>query len=120
MKSILILVMALLLASCAAQKNWHKEGATGDQFDRDKSECVVKAYQAVPFTPIQAAPTKVTGYDTNCQGNQQNLNCKTTTQTAPSGGLMDSYYLAEANAAQLKARDAALASCLYNKGYNLK
>lgn len=89
----------VFLAGCASSKYWYKEGSSGPQFERDRSECNAKAFQAIP--PYQ--PPQPTQY---------------TPPPRYEGGFSAAVNAAQGRDTVDQGRNAMVENCLYQKGYS--
>lgn len=119
------LLSAIFVSGCA-QYQWHKQGATQNDFDRDKYECQTEA--AITY-PTQVVTRQITqGYSTpsttNCYGSgsaygnygysygNSNVNCT----TMPGQYVPGVSSTVDVNA---KNRAEAAKQCMYARGYQL-
>src|SRR6266566_7168325 len=110
MKRTMFVGLILLLVGCTT---WYKPGATQQSFDRDKAACIAASYQQFPVAtvPVQTATGYTTPVRTNCQTQGNQTDCTST------GGGYQSPMTAYRDQ-NIQARDAAFASCMYERGYS--
>ncbi len=105
MRPVILLSAICLLVACSA--TWYKPGASQQDFNVDRQECLAQAYReaptatvAVPITPGSNQPIY-----TNCAGGYNSMSCTTT----GGGYTPPAHIYVDQNSS---ARDAIFKDCL--------
>ncbi|MFT4255361.1 MAG: hypothetical protein QM599_00095 [Pseudoxanthomonas sp.] len=108
---VLMLAALLLLGGCAALQ-WSRPGATETEFHQDRFACEKDALAMYPVP--QAAPVQNSGYNTQCTGYGNQMNC---TSRPVAGGYSAQAALSQAQLNAQTQRNIAMETCMRTKGW---
>lgn len=109
-----LFIIGAIFYGCAAPVAWNKPGATPQDFEGDKAQCIAAAYREFPpfvLSAPQAAPPST--YTTECLGDRGYVQCS----TRPSGIVTFNPFAARGDEDFRRARAASAIACMRSRGW---